>query len=109
MADVSFNIAFNKLTIAQIVQLNQLFQLFHLVHIYGHSFFELSRMLMRKNVNNDVSKDWPYCCVPEEKIALAFFPPASLLLKGQGTKHTIVKWSILGSTVFIRLTALRAY
>ena len=42
---------------APIVQLNQLFQLLHLVHIYGHGFYELSRMLMRKNVNNDVSKD----------------------------------------------------
>ena len=25
--------------------------------IYGHGFFVLSRMLMRKNVNSDVSKD----------------------------------------------------
>ena len=41
----------------QIAQLNQLFQLLHIVHIYGHGFCELSRMLLRKNVNNDVSKD----------------------------------------------------
>ena len=41
----------------QIAQLNQLFQRLHLVHIYGHGFCELSRMLLRKNVNNDVSKD----------------------------------------------------
>ena len=32
---------------------------FDLVHIYGHGFYELCRMLMRKNVNNDVSKDSP--------------------------------------------------
>ena len=59
MADISFNIACKELKIAQIAQLNQLFQLLHLVHISGHGFFELSRMLMRKNVNNDVSKDSP--------------------------------------------------
>ena len=59
MADISFNIAGKDLKIAQIAHLNQPFQLLHLVHIYGHSFYELSGMLMRKNVNNDVSKDWP--------------------------------------------------
>ena len=59
MAHISFNIAFNTLKIAQIVYVNQLFQFLNLVRIYGHGFFELSRMLMRKNVNNDVSKDSP--------------------------------------------------
>ena len=59
MADISFNIACKELKIAQIAQLNQLFQVLHLIHIYGHGFCELSRMLMRKNVNNDVSKDSP--------------------------------------------------
>ena len=44
---------------AQILQLTQLFQLLQLVHIYGDGFYELSRMLMGKNVNNDVSKDSP--------------------------------------------------
>ena len=52
MAAFSLNIAFNKLKIAQIVYVNQLFQLLNLVRMYGHGFFELSRML---NVNNDVS------------------------------------------------------
>ena len=59
MADISFNIAYKELKIAQIAQLTQLFQLLHLVYIYGHGFYELSRMLMRKNVNSDVSKDLP--------------------------------------------------
>ena len=59
MADISFNIACKELKLAQFAQLNQLVQLLHLVHIYGHDFCELSRMLMRKNVNNDVSKDSP--------------------------------------------------
>ena len=59
MADISFNIACKELKIAQIVQLNQLFQLLHLVHIYDHVFYNLSRKLMRKNVNNDVSKASP--------------------------------------------------
>ena len=31
----------------------------NLVRGYGHDFYELSRMLMRKNVNEDVSKDSP--------------------------------------------------
>ena len=43
--------------IAQIVEDNQLFQLLNLDRIYGHGFFELSRMLTRKNVNSDVGKD----------------------------------------------------
>ena len=45
------------LKITQIAQLNQLFQHLHLVYIYGHGFYELSRMLKRKSVNNEVSKD----------------------------------------------------
>ena len=59
MADISFNIARKELKIAQIAQLYQLFRLLHLIHIYGHGFYELSRMVMRKNVNNDVNKDSP--------------------------------------------------
>ena len=59
IADISLNIARKELKIAQIAPLNQLFQLLHLVRIYGHGFCELSRMLMRKNVNSDVSKDSP--------------------------------------------------
>ena len=60
MADISFNIACKELKIAQIAQLHQLFKLLLLVHICGHGFNELSRMLMRKTVNNDVSKDSLY-------------------------------------------------
>ena len=56
MTDISFNIACKELKIAQIAQLNQLFQLLHLVCIYGHGFYELSRMLMRKNVNMTSAK-----------------------------------------------------
>ena len=59
MAVISFNTACKELKIAHIVQLNQLFQLLHLAHMYGHGFYEVSGMLMRKNVNNDVSKDSP--------------------------------------------------
>ena len=62
MADISFNIAYKELKIAQIAQLDQLVQFLHLVDIYGHGFYELSRMLMRKNVNNDVSQDSPITC-----------------------------------------------
>ena len=59
MADISFNIACKELKIAPIAKLKQLFQLLHLVQIYGHGFYELNRMLMRKNVHNDASKDSP--------------------------------------------------
>ena len=52
MADISFDVACTELKIALIGHLNQLFQLLRLVYIYGHGFYELSRMLMRKNVNN---------------------------------------------------------
>ena len=48
-----------KLKIVQTAQLNQLFQALNLVRIYGHGFYDLSRVLMRKNVSNDVSKDSP--------------------------------------------------
>ena len=82
MADISFNIACKELKIAQIAQLNQLFQLLHLVHIYGHGFYESSRMLMRKDVNNDVSKDSCGTCLqsgvcfvdPDAKIVKTSFP-----------------------------------
>jgi len=59
MADISFSIAWKELKIAQNAQGNVLFQLLNLVAINGHGFYELSRMLMMKNVNNDVSKDSP--------------------------------------------------
>ena len=48
MADISFNIACKELRIAQTAQVNQLFQRLHLVHIYGHGFFELSRIKEEK-------------------------------------------------------------
>ena len=54
-----FLIAWKELKITQIAQITQLFQLVHLVHLYGHGFYELRRMLMRKTVNSDVSKDSP--------------------------------------------------
>ena len=49
MADIQFNIACKELKIAQIAQLNQLFQLFAF-SLYIR-FYELSRMLMTKNVS----------------------------------------------------------
>ena len=57
MVDISFNAACKELKIAQIAQLNQFFQPLHLAHICGH--ITVSRTLMSKNVNNDVSKDSP--------------------------------------------------
>ena len=59
MADISFSIAWKELKIAQIAQGSVLFQLLNLVGINGYHFYELSCMLMMKNVNNGFSKDLP--------------------------------------------------
>ena len=84
MADISFNIACKELNIAQIAQLYQLFQLLHLVHIYGHRFYELSRMLMRKNVDNDVSIGSPI-------FGLVFFELMSLRENGVVKNFSFVR------------------
>ena len=73
MADLSFNIACKEQEIAQIAQLYQFFQLSHLVRIYGYGLYELRRMQMRKNVNNDVSKDSPIAWVSDFIILLYHF------------------------------------
>ena len=52
MADISFNIACKELRIAQTAQHNRVFQLLHLVHIYGHGFFEWSR------IKEEEGKQW---------------------------------------------------
>ena len=72
MAYISFNISSKELKIAQIAQLNQLFQLLRLVYVYGHGLYELSRMLMRKNVNNDVSKGSPIAIFQHHQLASSF-------------------------------------
>ena len=59
MADNSFSIACKEMKIAQIAQVKQLFKLLNSVRIYSHGFYELSRLLMRKNVNYGSSKDSP--------------------------------------------------
>ena len=76
--------ACRELKIAQIAQIYQLFQRLHLVHIYGHGFYELSRMLMRKNVHNDVSKDSPI-------FGLVFFVLMSLRENGIVTNFPFVR------------------
>ena len=53
----SILISCKELKTAQIAQVNQLFQLWNLARIYAQGFYELSRMLMRKTINIDVSKD----------------------------------------------------
>ena len=83
MADISFNIACKELKIAQIAQLNHLFQRLHLVHVYGHGFYELSRILMRKNVNNDVSKDSPIC-----SFSILFWSPACVMVLTFGDSNS---------------------
>ena len=51
MADIPFNIACKELKIAHFDQLNQLFQLFAFTGSLYIRFYELSRMLMGKNVS----------------------------------------------------------
>ena len=58
MAVISFNVACEELKIAQIAEVSQLLQLLNLVLIYVHGIHRpVDRMLMRKNVNNNISKD----------------------------------------------------
>ena len=59
MADTSFKIASEKLQVAQITPLTQFFLTFEFVRIYGHGVYEVSRMLIRNNVNNNVNNDSP--------------------------------------------------
>ena len=47
------------LKLAKNNQINQLFQLLNLICIYCHVFHGLTRMLMSKNVNNDVTMNLP--------------------------------------------------
>ena len=69
MAYISFSIAWKELKIAQIAQGNALlFQLLNLVGTNSHGFYELTRMLMIKNVNSDVSRDSP---IPKGAVLVA--------------------------------------
>ena len=56
MAAISFVIAYKELQIAQIYKL---FQLLNLICAYGDAFYGLTCTLMNKNVNNDISKNFP--------------------------------------------------
>ena len=96
MADIPFNIACKELKIAQIAQLNQLFQLFAF-SLYIR-FYELSCMLMRKNVNNDVSKDSPI--TEDTNIICKGFPSLPAIIRdrvlyttGGKNKIIIIKFS----------------
>ena len=57
MAAISFVIACKELKIAQIALINQFFPLLNLICAYGDAFNGLTRVLISKNANNDVSKD----------------------------------------------------
>ena len=59
IAASSFVLNQKELEIAQTVQINQLFQLLNLICVYGDVFYGLTRMLVKKKLNNDVSKDSP--------------------------------------------------
>ena len=90
MSDIFFNTACKELKIPQIAQLNQLFQLLHLALIYGHSFYWVSRMLMSKNVNNDVSKDSPIRQRPMRPLRL---PSSQRLSRANHTLITLPRTS----------------
>ena len=59
IAAISFFIDRKQLKIAETSQINQLFQLLNLICIQGDVFCGLIRMLMSKNVPNEVRKDLP--------------------------------------------------
>ena len=56
MAAMYFATVCKELKIAQIAQINQLVQFLNLICANGDSFYELTRMLMSINVNNDVGR-----------------------------------------------------
>jgi len=76
----------------------QLFQLMNLNRTYGRNFYELSRTLMRKNVNNDVSKDSPIRHLHNSHNApyLPSPPPPKKIL------HNLCSSFLLGSTAVRR-------
>ena len=57
MAAIAFVINCRRLKIAQIVQIKQLFHRSNSIYSYGDTFHGLTRTLMSKNLNTDVSKD----------------------------------------------------
>ena len=61
MAAISFVVVCKELKVVQIAQIkiNQLFQPLNLICAYSEAFYGLTRMIVSKNVNNDVSKDSP--------------------------------------------------
>ena len=78
--------------IAQFAQVNQVFQFLHLVYIYGHRFYEFDRILIRKNVNNDFSKDSPIVSQGPEEMCLS--------LENQNPSKPLKKWVILKALQF---------
>ena len=58
MADTSTLFA-KSYKLHKVLNLISSFKLLNFVRIYGHGFYEISRTLIRKNVNNNVSKDLP--------------------------------------------------
>lgn len=58
IAASSFVLNHKELEIAQTVQINQLFQVLNLICVYGDVFYGLTRMLVKKNLNN-ASDDSP--------------------------------------------------
>ena len=63
-----------RLQRAQIVQIIQISQLLNLFCAYGDVVFRLTRMLMSRNVNNDVSKDSPEEAIVGCTISLSVQP-----------------------------------
>ena len=59
MAAISFVVVCKELKVVQIAQINQLFQPFNLICAYSKAVYGLTRMIVSKNVNNDVRKDLP--------------------------------------------------
>ena len=57
MAAISFVVVCKELKVVQITQINQLFQPLNLICAYSKAFYGLIRMIVSKNVNNDVSKE----------------------------------------------------
>ena len=78
IADSSFVIGCKELKLGESAQINQLFQFLHIICIYSDVLYFLTRILMSKNVNIDISKDSLMKSVREDHLKggiIDAFPP----------------------------------
>ena len=71
--------------------MHQLFQLVNSICAYSDAFYGLTRMLISKNVNNDVSKDSPIDKKLKYPLAALGVPCTNCLFSFKGTSFSPLK------------------